>query len=582
MQTFLANLFRFSKRTFQGIRLLPNLRLSQAPLILDNLTKKDFTALSAFVLLFVAAGGFLIFQAGASDLDGAPDFGGEHIEGLVGQPRFINPVLSAASSVDTDLSRLVYAQLLKFDEDLNLVPDMAEALPAISDDQKNYTLKLKPNLKWHDGRQIMADDVVFTIQIIQNSDYESPLRANWGRVKVEKIDDLTVNFQLREVSASFVTNFTLAIIPKHIWENLSPSNFRLNDHNLQPIGSGPFVFREIKKTSDGVIRSMTFKANDAYHDGRPYLNTIAFKFYENYDNLINAFQGREISGLGYVPIDRRALVESSNKYNQHQINLPQYHAVFFNLIKNPVLADKAVRQALWLTTDRTSIINDVFMGYAKPAYGPILEGNLGYSQEIADRTHLSLVEASGILDKGGWILDADNNSRTKNNRKLEFNLVTNNSYMNIKTAQMLQTQWAKIGVAVNPVIVSQQELEQDYIRPRNFDALLFAENTGADPDPYPFWHSTQSRDPGLNLSGFANADADRLLTQARQTTDTAVRAQAYEQFQQIITNEIPAVFLNSSVYVYNIPKKLRGVNLTTIIHPSERFLNVRNWYLNTK
>lgn len=578
----LLSIRNFVSCIYQGIKLLPSLRWGQIPLILDSLTRRDALVATVLVVALATSSGFLFMEARASNSTGEPDYGGEYIEGLVGQPRFINPILAPASGVDSDLSRIIYAQLLKFDEKLNLQPDLAASLPEVSEDNKIYTIKLKPDLKWSDGKSISADDIVFTIETIQDSTYESPLRANWGRVKVEKVDDLTVKFTLREISASFLVNFTIGILPKHIWENLSPSNFRNTDANLRPVGSGPFAFREVKKTSDGVIKSLTFNANENYYEGRPYLNKITFKFYQDYDSLINAFQGREIQGLGYVPFDRKAFLDSNGKYNQHKINLPQYQAVFFNLPKGPVLADKAVRQALWLSTDRNQIIDEVYLGYAKPAYSPITEGNLGYNPGISSRTHLSIVEASDILDKGGWVLDPNTNTRSKNKRNLEFNLVTNNFVLNVKTAQLIQAQWAKIGAVANLVIVSPQELQQDYIRPRNFDALLFSENTGADPDPYSFWHSSQSRDPGLNLSGFSQTAADKLLTDARQTMNIATREKNYQEFQTIVTNEIPAVFLNSAVYVYNIPKKLYGVNLTTIIHPSERFLDVKNWYMETK
>lgn len=581
MTNLLSNLKSYLLRSWQGLRLLPHLRRNQIPLILDSFSKKEVYTLSAFVALFVVAGGFLIFQYSAQGEGTTPTHGGDLTEGLVGQPQYINPILAPASSVDSDISKIAYAQLLKFNDKLELVPDLAAELPQVSEDQKVYTLKLKPDLKWHDGRAILADDIVFTVETIQNADFDSPLRANWGRVKVEKVDDTTVVFTLREVSASFITNFTLQIIPKHIWENMSPSNFRLSDYNLRPIGSGPYVFREIKKTADGTIRSISFKSNEDYHEGRPYIDRVTFRFYNDYDGLINAFQGKEIDSLGYLPFDRKSL-ESNGKFDQHKLNLPQYQAVFFNLPKSSTLADKAVRQALWLATDRQRIIEEVYLGYAKPAYGPILEGNLGYSEEVATKTHTSTVEAAALLDKAGWVLDPNTNTRSKNQRPLEFSLATNNFVVNVKTAQMLQSAWQQIGVTVNLVIVSPQELQQDYIRSRNFEALLFFENTGADPDPYPFWHSSQARDPGLNLSGFSNASADTLLTQARQTTDVNVRIQNYQQFQNIITDELPAVFLNNVVYVYNVPDDLGGLNLNTIIHPSERFLNINKWYLRTE
>jgi peptide/nickel transport system substrate-binding protein len=581
MIAFLSGVKNYLSSLWQGIKLVPNLRRNQIPLILESFTKKDFYSLSACALAFALAGGFLIYSNSASSQGNNPDYGGEIMEGLVGQPQFINPILSPASSVDSDLSKVVYSQLLKFNENLEMVPDMAESLPQVSEDQKVYTLKLKPNLKWHDGQAISSDDVVYTIETIQNGDYESPLRANWGRVKVAKVDDTTVTFTLREIFASFITNFTVQIMPKHIWEGMNPQNFRLSDLNLRPIGSGPYMFREIKKTPDGIIRSMTLKSYENYYEGRPYIDRLTFKFYTDYDSLINAYQGKEINTLGYLPFDRKSL-ENNGKFNQHKLGLPQYQAVFFNLPKSPILSEKAVRQALWLTVERQAIIDEVYLGYAKPAYGPILDGNLGYNPEMESQTHTSTVEAADILDKAGWVLDSPSNLRSKNGKKLEISLATNNFVVNVKTAQLLQSAWAKLGVTTNLVIVSPQELQQDYIRSRNFDALLFFENTGADPDPYPFWHSSQARDPGLNLSGFSNATADQLLTTARQTTDVTVRAQNYYQFQSIIMDQLPAIFLNNVVYVYNTPQKLHGLGMDTVITPSERFLNVNKWYLETK
>jgi peptide/nickel transport system substrate-binding protein len=578
----LANIGSFLKDVWEGLDLLPSVRKQQLLHLLESFTRRDIYVILIFAVLMMGSGGFLIFSAYGSENGGQPAYGGEIVEGLVGQPRYVNPVLAAASSVDTDLSRLVFAQLLKFDTNLQLVPDLASGMPDVSADQKVYTIKLKPNLKWNDGKQLLADDVLFTIGLMQNTDFESPLRSNWSRVKVEKIDDLTIKFTLREVSASFITNFTVGIMPKHIWENSTPNSFRLSDNNLRAVGSGPFTVREIKKTSDGTIKSITLKANDTYYASRPYLDRVTFKFYEDYDSLLSAFQGKEINTFGYVPFDKKASIENNSRINQFKVNLPQYQAAFFNLQRSVVAQDKAVRQALWLATDRSQITNDVYLGYAKEAFGPILEGNLGYDPNIEQETHTSIDEAVGILDKAGWTVDPNTDIRMKNDKPLEFTLATNNFILNIKTAQILQSQWARVGANVHLAIVSSSDLESQYIRPRNFDVLLFSENTGADPDPFAFWHSSQSRDPGLNLSGFSNADADKALTNARQTTDTAVRAQNYMQFQSIVEDQIPAIFLNSAIYVYNLPKKVQGAKLETIIHPSERFADIKNWYIETK
>lgn len=557
--------------------MIPGINRRQVPHLLDGFSTKEIYTLIAALLLFVFSGGFLITQV-FSQRGPGPHAGGELAEGLVGQPRFINPVLSAASNVDADLSRIMFAQILKFDAEGKLAPDLAEALPTISSDQKTYTIKLKPGLKWHDGHALTSEDVEFTIQTIQDADFQSPLRPNWTRVKVEKVDELTLTIQLREVSASFINNFAVGIIPKHIWQGLASNNFRLSDANLKPVASGPYYVAEMKKTSTGTVRSLTLKPNRYYHLGRPYLNKVTFKFYDSYDTLLTAYQAREIDSLGFVPFDQKAFLSQNDNYSQYRMNLPQYQAVFFNLPKTPLLAEKAVRQALWLTVNREEIINQVYLGNSEPAFGPILPGSLGYNEAVAQASHLSLAEADGILSKAGWVKDASG-VRVKNNKPLEFRLMVNDVPLNVKTAQLLQSQWGQLGAKVNLVVVGENELEQDYIRPRTYDALLFAENTGADPDPFPFWHSSQSHDPGLNFSGFNNANADKLLTEGRQTTDASARAQKYSEFQQIVNDQLPAVFLVRSIYIYHVPNKIQGISLTNLIQPSDRFTDIHKWYI---
>ncbi len=578
MRTLWLQLKNFIYNFWAGLKLARNLKRRQLPQVFESFSIKEIYILFAAILVFVVSGGFLISTVFSHHGPG-PHYGGDFTEGLAGQPQYINPVLAAASSVDTDISRVVFAQLLKFDQDGKLTTDLASEMPTVSADQKTYTIKLQSGLKWQDGQVLNADDVLFTIQTIQNADFQSPLRPNWTRVKVEKVDDLTLTFQLREVSASFMNNFALGIIPHHIWQGLSSNNFRLSSANLKPIGSGPFVVNQIKKTSDGTIKSMTLKPNKQYYQGRPYLDQITFKFYENYSGLLTAYQGREVQNLGFVPFDQKALTSGNDKAAQYRVSLPQYSAVFFNLAKNSILAQKAVRQALWLTTDRPQIIERVFEGNAAPAYGPILPGNLGYDDNLAKSAHVGISEATQILDKAGWVLDPATNTRTKDKKTLEFNLTVSNIPLNVKTAQLLQSQWGQVGVKVNLVVLEENELEQNYIRPRSFDALLFSENTGPDPDPFPFWHSSQSHDPGLNFSGFNNANADKLLTEGRQTTDEAKRAAAYQQFQQIINDQLPAVFLTQSLYIYSAPKKIQGINLNHITQSSDRFTDINKWYL---
>ncbi len=517
-----------------------------------------------------------------------PKTGGSYTEGLVGQPQHINPLLAPANKVDLDLSRIVYAGLLKFDQNLNLVPDLAEAMPQISADGKEYTVKLRPNLIWpgKEGRRLTGSDVRFTIQAIQNPDYQSPLRLSWNKVEVQEIDELTLKFIIREASATFIANLTVGIMPKHIWENISGSSFALSNLNLEPTGAGPFQVDKITRGRNGEVRSISLVPNKQYHLGRSYLDKLTFRFFESTDDLIEAYHSHDIEGLGFEPFDRSLFIEPKKSLQQIKLTLPQYQAVFINELKNPApLGDPRVRLALAKSVNKQQIISDIYGDQVGEAYGPILPGHLGYHEQIpgAPMNIYDLEGAKKLLEEAGWTVDpATGFRKDKLDRTVTLSLVTNDFSPNVRVADALKQMWESIGIKIVLSIETPRDLEEKYIRPRNFELLLFSENVGADPDPYPFWHSAQRRDPGLNFTTFANAQADRLLVEARGNVSAVVRAQKYRQFQEIFVGVVPAIFLTRSLYVYNLPAKIQGVKLGTVVTAADRFADIREWYIETR
>lgn len=518
-----------------------------------------------------------------------PKFGGTYSEGLVGSPQHINPLLAPANDIDADLARIIYAGVLKFDPALNLAPDLAESFPEISASGKEYTIKLKGNLHWQDGVRLTADDLVFTYRLIQNPDYQSPLRLSWNRVEAEKIDDRTVKLITRESSAAFIANLTVGILPKHIWEQQTPEKFALSKFNLEPVGAGPFAISEIKRGRGGEIRQLVMKANKTYHGGGPYLKQIVFKFYKTTEELINAYHGRDVMALGYVPFDESLFIEPQRGLRQIFLQLPQYQAVFINRAKNPApLEDVRVRTALAKSVDKQKILNKVYGGQAAEAYGPILPGHLGYHEQIpgADMNVYDEGRARALLEEAGWAVDPSASGggfrKDKLGRTLSLSLATNNFPPNVRTAQVLKEIWERLGIQIVLNIETVADLEEKFIRPREYELLLFSENVGADPDPYPFWHSSQLRDPGLNLSTFSNKEADKLLVDARANIPAPERAAKYRKFQEIFVGDAPAVFLTRSVFVFNVPDGIKGLELNTVSTPADRFADINKWYIETK
>ncbi len=475
----------------------------------------------------------------------------------------------------------MYDGLYREDSSGNLVPDLAAGPIQISSDSKQYTIKLKPNLQWQDGKQITADDVVFTVQTIQNPAYGAVQARQWAGITVQKVDSLTVKFTAQAVSAPFLTNFDVGILPQHIWQNVASSNFATSTYNMNPVGSGPFMPREKDVASiSGSLTSYTFDANPLYWNGAPYLDSVEFNFFSDYQSALLALHSNEIQGLGATPYDASIDVgQSHGNLKVQQVPLYQYQALFFNLPNSQgVLSDPAVRNALAQSVDRSALISSVYSGQALPDYGPLMPGQLGY-ENVSNAHPLDVNAAENALTADGWVVNPSTGIRSKGKATLSFTITTNDSTLNVKTAENLQQQWKKIGVDVQLKIVPAANIQAQVIQPRSYQALLFAEGTGVDPDPFVFWHSSQAEAPGANLALYKDTAADALISSARNTLDTKVRAANYVQFQNILAADNPAIFLVQNEFVYEATPSLHDDLPATLANPEDRFYDIQHWYV---
>ena len=536
--------------------------------------------LAFFFLIFLLLGSLLSWGGITyySKTTEVPSYGGEYIEGIVGQPQHINPILSASNNTDDDLVQIIFSSLFKYDDQGKLTNDLVDSYE-VSDDKTEYTIHLKNNVTWHDGQPLTASDVLFTVNLISDPAYKSPLRSNWQGIETSNSDDYTLNFKIKTPYVGFLSNLTFGILPKHIWESISPEKFALTSFNLEPIGSGPYKYSpSFIKDSSGNILSYKLVANPNYFTGKPYISKITFNFYPD-DTVITAYNQKEIMGISNVSPKKLSEIKLPQSTSLHKFNIPRYFAVFFNQTKSIPLANDEVREALSYATDRQEIVDSVLDGNGNPVYAPILPGMLGYDAD--KKTDFDLEKANKILDDNDWERN-DDGWRNKDDVELHINLVTTDWPELFQTAQILQSQWEKIGVRVEVNNLSVSDIQQNYIRPREYEALLFGQVMGADSDLYSFWHSDQKRDPGLNLSLFGDSETDKLIDAGRVEFDTEKRAQIYHDFQEKLTAEIPAIFLYSPDYIYPVNKKIQGINIENLVLPSERFANIDKWYIKTK
>lgn len=506
--------------------------------------------------------------------------GGTYKEGIVGEPKFINPLYNQTTDADQDISALVFSGLMKVDANYQVVPDLAESYE-ISSDKKTYTFHLRQGVKWHDGLAFNADDVIFTVGAIQDQNYASPLRPNLRGITIQKVDENTVKFVLPSPFAPFLTTLTFGILPAHVWQSVPATNATVVEENHKPIGTGPFKFSELKKDkSTGDIITFTLAANPDYYNGKPKIDKIEFNFYPTPGEMMSAFNRKKIDGMNYV--DATSLGEISRKgVNLHEYRLPVITSVFLNPSENSVFSKIEVRRALSYATDKNGLIQNVLQGHGTQVNGPLLPGFLGYTDNVT-KYDFNIDNAKKQLVSAGYTQKDDGFFYDKSGKQLTIHLQTTDWPQNVATANFLKDSWKQAGINLEVQTFSVAEIQQTFIRPRKYEALLFSQNLGLDSDLYPFWHSSQAFDPGLNL-GFVKDEAlDKALLAARTSTDTKDRAKKYEEIQKTITSGASTIFLYSPSYLYPTYRNLQGTAITNIGEPSDRFIDAKDLYVKTK
>ncbi|MDP1690183.1 MAG: peptide ABC transporter substrate-binding protein [bacterium] len=499
-----------------------------------------------------------------------PAYGGSLVEGAVGSPQFINPLLTI-SDADRDLSALVYAGLMGLGGNGSLVPVLAESY-TLSPDGKTYTFTLRKNATFTDGTPVTANDVVFTVQKAQDSDLKSPEYANWSGVNVSAVDQRTVRFTLQKPYAPFLGLTTLGILPSRLWQNISDSEFPFSTLETNPVGAGPFKVVDVSRDASGLIRSVHLAGNSQYVLGRPYLDAIRFDFYSRTEDLTTAI--------------RNGAVESAyDVSNKGALTAPyaRVFGVFWNPSEKQIYARAEVRKALSLALDRQNIVDTILGGYATAIIGPVPPGESVRQVPIPQSKNPTAVAAQ-ILQSAGWSYDGTTRIWKNAGIKQSLDRITirTSNVPELKNvASAVKADWEQLGIPVDIELYEPGDLSQNVIRPRKYEALLYGMVIGRDQDLYAFWNSQERNDPGLNIASYANKTVDALLEHARSSADQAARAADLQKIEDIVAADYPAAFIYAPDFTYAVPKDLRGVVLPQIITPADRFATVASWYRTT-
>ncbi len=533
---------------------------------------KTLIAIAAIVALIAGLG---VLAAHLTTV-AIPEAGGTYVEGVVGNPTYINPILGQYNPVDRDLQALIFSGLTTTDAQGVIIPDLAERWE-ISSDGLRYVFHLRQDARWHDGAPFSSTDVKFTIQAIQDPSFEGPpeLSALWRSVQVDTPDPHTVVFTLSEPFGPFLEYTTQRLVPSHILATVSPEQLPTSQFNAEPIGTGPY------KVVETTAHYTLLEANPAYYGARPSIARIQIMFYPDRASLLAAYERGEVTGIAPLLPEDLAQVRQDSRLNLYSAPYSGYTMVFLNL-QRPFFEDALVRRALWQAIDRQGLIDSALNGQGIPIDGPILPNSWAYDRGLP-RVQYDPEAAAKALEDAGW-RDADGSGvRSRNGVKLEFTLLTNDDPVREKMIAEIAQQWAAIGVKVQTQTMDMVELVRDRLYPRDYDAILYGwDLPAADPDPYPLWHSSQASGDGQNYVGYQDAESDRLLEEARRISNREQRIALYQEFQRRFVEQAPSLILYQPIYNYGVDEQVKGVQITPLFGTGDRFRNVSDWYIATK
>ena len=529
--------------------------------------------LAAIALLIAGLGIQYSWNSQGSKKDGAKS-GGVYVEGVIGNISTLNPLL-AASEPEQAVSRLLFSSLYNYDVTGALHTDLAESM-TVKDD-KVYTIKLR-NAVWHDGKKLTAEDVVYTINLIKNPQVRSPLRVNWLDISARAIDDSTVEFMLPAVYAGFSHALTFPVIPKHILQSVSPSSMREADFSGNPVGSGPFAVKRVQTSestsSTDVVR---MEPNTRYYGAVSTLSRLELRSYGNESLLVKAVNSGEVSAASGLSLSAADNIKSKQYSTKHWLLNKGVYLLMNN--RSQTLQDARVRQALRYATDTSSIRATVGDNVAR-LDTPILQSQI--AQKLPAAPDYNLDKAKALLKEAGWTY-SQGQWKGKDGRPLAVAVTTSSGRDEYKKiVDALKQQWSKLGVDVQlreiDTSSTTTSFVQSVLQPRDYDALLYELELGADPDVFAYWHSSQASASGYNFANYSNRTVDNDLVGGRSRTNSALRAAKYIQFVNQWLNDAPAIGLYQSVgsYVLN--------NGASIVEPrgslntmNDRYADVTTW-----
>ncbi|MEO7908093.1 MAG: peptide ABC transporter substrate-binding protein [Roseiflexaceae bacterium] len=520
-----------------------------------------------------------------------PLSGGAYVEGVVGVPQQLNPLVSdpARDPIAADIRALLFDGLMRIGPDGLPEPALAESWE-VDDTGVVYTFTLRDNVTWHDGKPLTADDALFTLHAIQKRGFagDPTISAIWRDILIDKVGERSIRCTLAAPFAPFLSLVTFAILPAHMLGDLQPEQWAGAAYSLKPIGTGPYQLTEIN------TEHVLLDANPRYFGGRPFVDSIELRFFANLQAMRSALNRGEIQGLGFLGTSELAELNLPRGFTRHTLPLDSAVQLAFNLRSAP-LTDQGLRRALAEGLDKNELIKRTLDGQVSLLDTPILPGWWAASPKVIWYPP-DPQRAGDALTSLGYSLGSDG-MRVRDGKPLTLPLITSGEADRVAAANEIARQWGLLGVRVEV-----ETLDADTLRQRltthDFTLALYGlQRLGADPDVYEQWHSSQA-ERGINYAGLQDEQIDELLFNARRDLDIATRAPSYEAFQRRWVELAPSIMLYQPLAVYVATTDLEGLGFekpSSVIPPEGgspeiaasqllvgregRFSNVGRWFI---
>lgn len=493
--------------------------------------------------------------------------GGAYAEALRGPVQTLDP-LYAITPAEVSASRLLFSSLYALDTSGHIKSDVAKSMS--NENDKQFTVKMRKDVRWHDGQKLTAEDVVFTVELMKNPAARAVMNASWRDIDAVKVDDYTVKFTLPAAYAAFPQALTFSILPKHLLKTIDPVNLRESGFSEAPIGSGPFTYRLVQVINNTTGRKVVhLVANRDYYDGSPRIDRMQLHVYPDDESIARALRTGEVSAASDVS---EVTAQSIDKGRYETIVKPTNNGVYaiFNS-SQPVLKDAAVRKALQIGTN-TEAVRDELYEKPQPMDLPFTKRQVPGSENLkAPEFNREL--AKKMLTDAGWVLKGD--VRMKGQERLQLKLVTRKNSEFEKALTVLSGQWRQLGVDVQVQVVdNNQEFTQQILQQRAYDVLLYELVIGSDPDVFAYWHTKGPQ----NFSSYSDIISDDALASARARSDEALRAVKYIAFAKQWLADAPAIGLYQSDSIYVRSKSVSSLTKDeVIVDPNEHYAGVKYW-----